>query len=1782
VIDESYEDEDSYGDTQNAQLGAGDGTGNGIDIAANLMGATTAVSDSSSAGVSISTPTLTKGVYAIDGDVDYDEVLVGPGQTVTYSLKIVVPNGETEALELTDYLPIPFLDADELTAQAATPQPQSNDPPTAGRWRLASDDTLSGSGSPLIGPPSLSINSAQNTVTFTWGSFEEEDAANRVAHILFTVTSTDEPMADGLFLANLAVKGCTDSLGNPHPAAAVDHIITEQPHVTITKGISATDGAGTIDPLPSVLPVDGDLEGADAQDAVTYVVTVENDGSWPAHNLTVSEDTPAGLSGCGIIPSGVAIDGVPTSDYSGDLFGAGLTLDAPLIEGSILTITYACTLGDGVIPGEVLVNTAQVERYSSTDGGPNYVQDASLFEDDATVTIATPEIDKTLTGSTEATTDNPGLTIGETGTFEVEVILPEGTLYDPAFTDGIPAGMQYVSAAGVTVTTDPALAALAAAKAITPPVGGNDVLLVEFPGTYVTGGLTETQRTFTITLDLLMLDDPANTWQTPAKTNTATLSWKDAEDGVEAGSISDSEVVNAVEPSLSVTKSISPNPATGGQKVTVTITAENIGTSDAFNVSIADNLEGAVFDTSSVAEGSTPGGFSYGYSAPTVTYTGGPIESGATQTFSFTVDVLDLAIAGSSYPNVAVADYSSLPTDPDDERDYADTGEDDLAIRNAGIGKSLVETSEPDTISDGSDVLIGEVMTYELQVDVPANTTTTALLVADNLPNSVAYVQGTASIQRSSEDVAATGFAFAAVGSFESITPSDSPDPLEFLLGDVVNSGDESQTIEIRFDVVVENIASNQPGSAINNRATITFTNGQGQDITLRSNRIRTRVHGPHLGLEKSVSPLSVMGGETVGFTLLVENSDESYGGPAFDLVVTDALNTYYTNLATVGWSIINDAGPSMLVTDNSTADVDIAIDRMDPGDSIEITFDADVVDSIPHGVSIPNVSSVAGTSLPGDRGTGDATPGHPGSETGERTGDGTDGNTLRASDDGEVGVYLPSLEKTIVDSKPRYAIGEEFTYRLVVGVPAGYSECLGVRDTLPAGATFNVGSLSVDVPDAVTVANAPTTEINPAFFYEETPGSNTYWFRFGETLASDSSDIEILYTVTVDDEPANVDGTNLDNEAELHQLVGDDCILLETESARAVIGEPIVEVTKSVISNTADLQNGDQVTFEITLENTGSITAHVVGFTDTPSPDYLSRPVDSQVFASFAPAPTFDNTLLTLSTFDLPPEQTVTVYMTATLTGATAGDTVDNVAAVTYSSLPGGEGRDYADDDDASLPMGSVVSVIKELCPCMADFDFAVGEHIAFRVRVDIKELKTLDVVVTDTLPDSLSPIRDDCQVISGNAGLVFYEAGTSTVKSDYNVPGGSGQEIVFELGDVDNPPNGNDDDDYIDIDIHALVLNTDDNSSGQTVVNGVEVEWRENSDAMSASDSADADIVEPDLEILKSVDRAEATVGDEVVYTLTVSHTPDSTATAYDIVVQDMLAPDMDYVDGTATLSPSAYDDDPTEMLEFTIPSLTLAQHQVVISYTCRLDDDPSLAEPTPVLQQNTATLTYTSLEGDADEERDGDDGEGGLNDYADEATEEVTPIIWTSIEADKTVADDNGDELVAGETLTYTIVLTNTDDEIVRDVVFTDPIPTYTTYIPGSLQVDKAGATVDDTGDPLVVNVGDMAIDEVVTIAFQVRVSVSVSQGTVIRNIGVVDSADTTPAPTDDPADDESDNDPTDTDVDVEIRGVGGEALRADKAGLVLPWIAVLGLLATALTTRRRWSKPTQVRR
>ncbi|GEM_PF-1466482 len=76
---------------------------------------------------------------------------------------------------------------------------------------------------------------------------------------------------------------------------------------------------------------------------------------------------------------------------------------------------------------------------------------------------------------------------------------------------------------------------------------------------------------------------------------------------------------------------------------------------------------------------------------------------------------------------------------------------------------------------------------------------------------------------------------------------------------------------------------------------------------------------------------------------------------------------------------------------------------------------------------------------------------------------------------------------------------------------------------------------------------------------------------------------------------------------------------------------------------------------------------------------------------------------------------------------------------------------------------------------------------------------------------------------------------------------------------------------------------------------------------------------------------------------------------------------------------------------------------------------------------------------------------------------------PIVTPNVV--KTVVDLDGGDLLIGDTMRYTISMTNSGQDTATNVIVNDPIPAFTTYVPNSLQVvngPNTGAKSDIAGD------------------------------------------------------------------------------------------------------------------
>ncbi len=213
-------------------------------------------SDDSAAEVEILSGSLLKTIYAINGvngtnntTVDSDTGLtigpsysssleVRPGDVVTYRLRYTMPTSDVEGFSIVDYLPLPVYDATELSSIFDTTI--SGTAPVAGSVKYGPDHTFSRP-SPVTPPvvhPTLIPSGSANSLTFDFGDYDQpppESAA--VVDLMFSVTISDEPMADGLLLTNQATAFHGTTNAGTIELNDIVQITLAEPDVNIRKGV---------------------------------------------------------------------------------------------------------------------------------------------------------------------------------------------------------------------------------------------------------------------------------------------------------------------------------------------------------------------------------------------------------------------------------------------------------------------------------------------------------------------------------------------------------------------------------------------------------------------------------------------------------------------------------------------------------------------------------------------------------------------------------------------------------------------------------------------------------------------------------------------------------------------------------------------------------------------------------------------------------------------------------------------------------------------------------------------------------------------------------------------------------------------------------------------------------------------------------------------------------------------------------------------------------------------------------------------------------------------------------------------------------------------------------------------------------------------------------------------------------------------------------------------------------------------------------------------------------
>ena len=1445
IIQQNFTDTYPSGD---ASVDHGDVLNNDVTVTGAVLNPTTSAftatgsvaSDDSAVGLVVGFGGLTKSVYAINGSVcdpcttEITTTGINPDDTVTYRLSYTMPASDFEPTVITDYLPLPVFFATEVTTFSNT----ICGVPAAGNACLGSNDTFSTLTTPVPSAPTLSTDGIANTVKFSYAAYDNTSDITSMVDLLFTVTVTGEPFADGLFLTNQA--NVTEGTTNAAPTAqnAIVLIKLNEPALYTTKAAVSTDNpngvflptvtapiafnapgigglswsGGTINSdYLDVNPIDSNLSKVDAGDLVRFAIVIRNDGNSKkgAFDISIRDTFQPGY----VIPGGLGLnlqiyrgDGLALTytDLGGGIFGTGIKIDDPGAPGAgacqaynatngqnVIVITYDLQLDTAITLNQGIINTATLFNYGAISGGPDFTNPLDIIDTATVEPVAAPTKSIVTTSETftsEAgvgTNGNPRLTaVGEIVRFRIEQGVPEGTVTNFRLHDVLPAGLIFLNdnTAQMVFVSD----------------GG--------------GGITS-----------------------------------DTISGAGLNVAGDETTVDSVTPTL-----LLPDTAVSENDSTNT---GNYGANNADAYASGDDVY-----------------FKFG----TVNNTDRDNNSEFV-VIEFNVIVANITgnITGTNRNNTATARYGASTTDS------ASSNSMRVRVVEPSITFSKAIVSVPSPLDAGG--VIQYQITYSNGTGANVSTAMDVNIV-DALASQLLLPS------TSSPDIVIT----ASSGAVGTITNNSTTSNIDILIASV--PAGESVTVD--FYPVIQGTIT--PGQIVDNVGSSTWTSLPGLNGSIGNST----------------------GSNTPG------NSGDTNGER--NGTGTNPPNSYSA-------------------TDNET-------------------FTSDILGP---------VKSIVSTSES----------------------------------------YTSDVEDGSAGNPRDLTIGEIIRYRLAVQLTEGTTLNLQLVDTLPAGFTYlNDGTTNIsfvanaDVTEDVDLAGADNDALPPSFILPsgriDVLGQDVT-FTVGNLVNNDSDGdqefVVVDFNVVVNND-ANSNNTDLDNND--FDLIVDGSNIATSNAVGTRIVEPFAGITKSVSDENPS--PGQIVTFTLVVINTGATTAFDVDITDG-IPNELSLDLSSITISPTGTVSGVSNTStttqvhVTATSIDVGGGLIITYDATVI---ASLNDIFVNDAETTWTSLPGSNGtvvnptgsstpgtpgsdtgerdgsespslNDYKDTDQVQLIVNR--NLVKNLVASNLTStgfnapyeEVGIGEVLTYQIVLTIPENNTDIAIITDTLGNGLAFM--DCSQIA-TSDLINVTSTTvdfaDTANCNYgtnvavnnpvisNSGGGTtaGDIITFNLGDIVNNASSPE---TITLTYRVIVLDIASNVQSVTLDN--DVEWTWSTGNLSTKATPSLKVIEPELQIDKTVDPTIASLGSVVTYTIEISHTTESLTTAYDVRVIDnipaglALVPGSVAVTGSGGLVGETIVESPTQIMVWWSEFPLLATATIIF--------DAEFIGPSPVF--NSANVEWKSLQ-------------------------------------------------------------------------------------------------------------------------------------------------------------------------------------------------------------------------
>lgn len=658
-----------------------------------------------------------------------------PGETITYTIGVEIP---------------PAVSVFEARLRDLLPNQVEVVAPAVARFYPDASDTATPA--PSL-PPGFVLDPATGTLTFPRNpdptldtGYSNDTATTQRFEVVLTVR-VRPTVGNQSTISNTARFTSVDRPGgrpvNTGDATAQNDIRQASPSV-----VKSNDSGGTVR----------------AGQTVRYTLNARNaNGRPPAHDAVVRDCIPDGLLFVDFDPStpddttsgpapGSAANGCPV----GSTF---ISFEVGTVEaGSPVNRSYTVRVENTAVGGQSYTNRAAIVA-SSLDNGANDDSVERVYRpNEVTNTVRVPPAlaSKTVT-PTQAT-------VGELVTYTASDLIPRSVnFFQAALRDILPVG---IDPATLVVLDTTCQSIPNAAVPAPPPCDLGESLLTPAP---VPGGLAvatyfgdlaavDYDRIYTVRYQARLADVPSNVAGADV-TNRAQAVWDliDRDDPVSADFDWQEQgdearaVVEVVEPSLTIAKSVSDSAPEPGDLFTYTLDLTNASgatVSPAYNVTVVDDVPigiDIVAGSFSVpptsfnpATAVSPGTITWGPDVIT-----GPIEPGGTRQVTYTARFTESAtLASTAKVNTAqLRSYEGLPADEPaglNRREY--TGNDD----DASVTPRFPQMQTTKVATGGEPTYIGDSYRWTVTATNVGDGTARGVSIEDLLPPNWSYVDDSA------------------------------------------------------------------------------------------------------------------------------------------------------------------------------------------------------------------------------------------------------------------------------------------------------------------------------------------------------------------------------------------------------------------------------------------------------------------------------------------------------------------------------------------------------------------------------------------------------------------------------------------------------------------------------------------------------------------------------------------------------------------------------------------------------------------------------------------------------------------------------------------------------------------------------------------------------------------------------------------------------------------------------------------------------------------------------